>query len=407
MKSIHYIFPVLITLLACDSSDIERSQPQLLDDCKVEIQDTVINAGETMTLVINCSSETRDTLYLILSNTLGELIYPVGIENGIGSVTINDAILKQSGVISYELVHNKSTYDSGSFMVNPLDPMGLLETYAGPKTIISGGVEEAMMIAVPVDTFGNVVEETVIQFGLVTPLMRSTSKNPIYKLTAYQRYKSNKTTGKWYIGAETGQSNSLEEHIYVTPASPQDFKIEVIQNTPFADGRTISMISTSSLKDEYDNTVSDGTVVHFYMMEEGKIISAYQAQTIGGKARLYFEHPDRAMNVSVQSNVTDIASSNILSLSFESILKDFKATYNKDSKLVRVGPLRGVLGQYLPDGFRVDFHVAGSEYDKWIYKQSENGFCELILTDQIFIPGNYKIDIYVGGISNELMIEWE
>ncbi|NNF36177.1 MAG: hypothetical protein HKN68_18875 [Saprospiraceae bacterium] len=407
MKLLSYISILILSLSSCQAPGIDEPKSIQFNFCEVLLDNPFPSVGDGINIKVTCGPEINDTVHLMWSGTFGDRIYPVYLINGSGDLQIKGQDLIHSGVVTYQLNYMGQSCCSGSLVIKAGKPMGILETYVGPKTIIAGGQEEGMMVAIPLDTFGNVADTYELDFGLSTADENINEIIQLKHLTASKRYLSGDKTGKWYLGASVDQSNSLEEHIYIKPSAPMDFKIKIVLSTPYADGRTVSVVSTTVIEDSSNNIITDGTIVNFFLMSNDKMVALYQAPTIGGIARLFFEHPDRPMELEIQGQIANIARSNLVKVIFEPFIQGITAKYIEDIKAIHVGPLKGSLNQFLPDGYRVAFHIQGDQYDVWKYGMLENGSYHLSLSDILYSPGAYRINIYVGDHFQLLNIQWK
>jgi len=400
------IWFLVILFVACGGPS-PKEKPAIIPDGRIEGSEPGLQVGEPLELTISVDPPGVDTCYLVWSGNMGERLYPVFSRESVSKISIVEADLRRSGKVRLELFCGGQLCDSTTFALLPGPAVGLMETYAGPKSIIAGGLEQAMIAAIPVDSFGNGAFDREVNFGIRFPKRGLTISVPVEYHTAWTDFSSMRRTGKLFLGAQTGASNALEEHVYVTPSWPERFTIRAEQQTPYADGRSVSMIKTSSIRDAWNNTVADGTLIQFYFQENGFTTALYQAPTLGGIARLYFEHPAYPARWTVQAGIAGQAKSRPIRIRFERNLADLEASYLPEERILQVGPLRGALGQYLPDGYRVALKLSGDGADRWEYELLENGYCAFYLEELLFDPGTYLATLYAGDRTQTIELAWQ
>lgn len=280
------------------------------------------------------------------------------------SFRLDSAITRQSGLITLRLLNANGQLTTDSLEIKPLSPAEPLETYIGSKSIIAdGGKHWAMITALPMDSLGNPVAEgtpTLTQFyrpdGRVEKRTGRT-KN----LVSFERINSGLTTGKTIVGVRVGGAIGKEKELLEIPGYPVPFKINSKNVYPFADERQNFLVETSKLKDQYGNTVAEGTLIYFKVSDPDQSQRLLTAYTLDGVARIYLQNPAESGSLSIQASVYGQVESNRLTLTFAQAIRDFKVTYNQETRVLMVGPMIGPLNQYAPDGSVVYAELRGTD----------------------------------------------
>ena len=143
----------------------------------------------------------------------------------------------------------------------------------------------------------------------------------------------------------------------IYPSNPVDFLITASMTHAYADGNQMISFSTSKLVDQFNNTISDGTQVHFSIETgNGQILSSWAA-VVEGVATAKLLHPEASDEWKITAFISGAAMSNTLKIKFLPAFSDFSINVSKKDNEISVGPIHSFLGQWIPDGFPVEFKI--------------------------------------------------
>ncbi|MTB52182.1 hypothetical protein [Lewinella sp. W8] len=346
---------------------------------------------------------------LTWTNVFGIRVIPGGSLKAEGEIyawPIPEDLLRVAGKVDLVLAHNGSVLATHNLLIRPGPPTGIMETYVGPKTLVVNSEQPAMMITVPLDTFGNPVDNqrSVTQQvkypgrETISRELRTTNLVSSYELAAGPQ------TGKILLAASADASRTVEENIELTPAWPETTVIQLDQFYPFADSRQEYWVSTAPVMDVYGNPVADGTVVEFVLRNgDGSLYGKYRAFTTGGVAQAHLLNPVAPTNLRLSANVPGGATSNSLALEFAAYVTQMPFRVEPDARRVEVGPLGAVMGQVVGDDLPVSLQIAGGGQQYAAEKLTYEGQCTFELPANL-PPGEYTGELRAGGLIKPLRI---
>jgi hypothetical protein len=366
---------------------------------------TLYVAGDTITLrgAINAKETTNLVdVYLQLSSSYGVLVLSKNKEDNALEFTVPAFISKKSGWVQWNFVVQGAILASGSFEIIPNPSFNeIAETYIGPPSIVAGGKDFTMLVAAATDIYDNLLPNDT---PVIINEQRHASKTS-YALTiknriAWKRIFSPEKKGRLFATALTKSSTSREMSIDVFANQPKNFTINYEQPHPFADGNQILSLKTSTLKDQYNNIITDGTLIQFTGVDSKKQVFRTSAITINGVATAKLLYPNSPTTWEVKAGVPGIAASPAITIDFDSILNEFKIEFSNNNRAIKVGPLTSYLGQLIPDGAAVV--VAISEKQESLEVSSKDGFAIFNISEDYYPAATYNFTITTLGISKRI-----
>jgi hypothetical protein len=354
-KTIYITFSLAVLLLLAFGTVLETAKKER------HILDTKTNvfvAGNGVKIAFKSNSETT-TSQLYIIHSYGKTLLDGTNENGKLSFILPKNYSDKTGTVSWFLISNEETSAKGNFEIIPnIKTQTQVENYLGPRSILAGGKEFTMMVAVPTDGFDNpVIENTpvLIKNQFLNSITIDTEKTKDF--IAWKNIFSNRPSGKILVSTECKNVASKEIETEVYPNIPTNFSINYKQNHDFADGNQITALSTSVIKDQFDNIVSDGTLVYFIITTQNNTILKTFGSTLNGIATGQLLHPDHRDFYTIKAYITGIAESNSLRVAYQPILSKFKYTFSDRNRTLTVGPLKSFMNQLVPDGIKVTVKV--------------------------------------------------
>lgn len=371
------------------------------DDFKLTTTQTEFVAGDTVVLKFSTTSSKTPSLYV--SNSFGTTLIEGERADNILSYKIPNNVSSKSGVIHWKLLATTANLQ-GIIKIVPTKTVSKIQTYLGPPSISAGGKDFSMMVAIPTDEHDNpLVEGTKVAIKHQFQSNQTVDSVHIKNSISYQNIYSPLQTGRILLSSSCLGFNSKEYDISIMPAPPTNFEIKYKRDHDYADGNQITTFFTSKIKDAYDNTISDGTYVEFFIRTKNNTILKTSGTTINGVASAKMIHPSKSDDWSVQAFIEGMAESNRIDISFKSVIKDFDITLSNNNRNITIGPLKSFMNQMIPDGLEVILEVyADDEVLHTQRKSSYEGYVSFKLKPDQLPTGDYKIAIKTAGISKSI-----
>lgn len=314
---------------------------------------------------------------------------------------INDQLSRRAGAKELLLVSSGTVLDRRQVTITPLERAQHIESYVGPKTVQVDLDEPAMITAVPLDQYGNVLAEGA-EIAINERSTRGSSQVELVytkSLIGHKIVRAQDASDIIYIAAKTKDGFSKEQIVQSVTGLPAAIELRTIEYIPYADNRQISSFGTSTIKDTEGNVVPDGSMI--YLSVDGiQGDSKYRAFTVDGKAKFFVPNPDRKTNWTLQASTSTGILSNSLAISYESNLTKIPVRLNKEEQQIVIGPLVGYLGQYVPDGTKVSMVLQQNDTLIESLHFSEDGFVKVSIRDFAF-SGMVWVTINSCGIEHQ------
>jgi len=392
-KITYLLFSILILIGLSFSAQItERTEP-----IKLLTKDTEFTAGEQIQLKFSSDSETHSIMYV--SNSYGSTLLQPTIDDGFIVYTIPQSISIKSGLINWKILAPDQNL-TGSVYIKPKALVKSLESYLGPPGIQAGGTDFSMMVVIPTDKLDNPLQENTMVTIKTQFLDGEVNSDVITKnLIAYKNIYSPKESGRILVGSESLGTTSKESDINVLASVPTDFTISEQRNHKYADGNQIVTLSSSQIKDAFENVVEDGTLIEFYIKTINGAVLKASGTTIDGVAKAKIIYPDHADEWTVKAIIKGMGESDEIAFYFEQLFDDFEVSFSEDNRTVGVGPLKSFMQQLIPDGFNVNLSVyRDQELIQTINKQTVSGQVTFKLNPDVLPDGNYMFKINTAGL---------
>ncbi|MBC8756994.1 hypothetical protein H2O64_20145 [Kordia sp. YSTF-M3] len=380
------------------ASSAKELSAQTNEAIQLEISEREFTAGEPIVLKFSGTQNTSILLYC--ANSYGSTLITPKVENNQLHYTIPTQIATKIGAVNWKLVTENNSL-SGTFTVLAQAKPVSMETYVGPPSIAAGGNDYTMLVVIPTDKLGNPLKSTTEVTVKHQFLANETNETVFTKnLIAYQNIYSPIESGRMLLSTECLGLNSKEYTVHVLPAVSTNFEIFAKRSHEYADGNQITTFTTSVLKDEHNNIVSDGSFVTFYITNSDGNLLKTSGMTIKGVATAKMMHPDHSATWSVKASVTGISESNTISLTYKKVMDDFTVAFSENNRNISVGPLKSFMNQLIPDGLQVKLIIyQNKKIIKEYSKESREGSVNFELNSNIFGNGNYDFEITTAGIT--------
>lgn len=351
-------------------------------------------------IILKFETENNQVYQLYCSNSYGSTVVQQNRKDDSIAFEIPSFISKKRGILNWVLLKDAEKILSGNLKIESISKSENLEMYLGPPSIEAGGLDFSMLVTIPTDSLDNPLEENTKvsiqkQFFNNIDTFTATVKNLISFYDIYSPIK----TGRMLISTVHQEKNSAEFDINIVPAVPNEFTIYSKRNHAFADGNQMTTFYTSVLKDKYNNRVSDGTLVYFYIKNQENIILKTMGQTVNGIAEAKMIHPDSPAIWEINAFVEGMSQSNTIQLEYKQVIKDYTVAFTESNTKITIGPLQSFMNQMIPDGLTVSLQVLQKEKIVKEYQlESRKGYVNFIINPNFYEKGNYTIRIEAAGI---------
>ena len=397
MIKLNYILYYFLVI----ASSAKTFSVKTFETIRLETTQQEFTAGENINLIFSGTQDASIQLYC--ANSYGSTLISATITNNQLQYTIPTQICSKRGIVNWRLL-DKTNALSGTFTILPKVQPVSMETYVGPPSIEAGDRDYTMLVVIPTDALDNPVQkntEVAVKHQFLADEQQEMIRTN--NLIAYQRIYAPSKNGRMLLATECLGLNSKEYTVNIMPAISTDFEIFAKRPHKYADGNQITTFTTSVLKDENDNIISDGSYVEFFITNADGNLLKTAGMTIDGVATAKMIHPDHLETWSIKAYVKGISESNTISLSYTQVIQDFTVTFSENNRNVQVGPLRSFMKQLIPDGLQVTLSVYQNEniLERYI-EESRDGFVNFELNPNIFNNGNYDLKITTAGITKTL-----
>ncbi|OIQ20161.1 MAG: hypothetical protein BM557_05695 [Flavobacterium sp. MedPE-SWcel] len=353
-------------------------------------------AGTTIKLSFNTQNNTIASLWV--KSSYGSIVLNGTTKNDTTSFILPDFYAQKAGHISWTLVKQENTILQGNFTIIPENHVRL-ENYLGPRSMPVSDGHYTMMVSIPTDRYDNPKPDntlTKIQWQFLDNITRKTipTKDFISWLRIYSPEKSGKLlTSTSCLGVETKET---ETDVY--PTIPVDFKIDYSRNHAFADGNQTTTLTSSIIKDKFDNTVGDGTMVTYIATTSKNTILKTYGATINGVAQAEILSPEYTETYTIKAYIDGMAESNTINVSYKPIKTAIEYLFSDDKRTITIGPVKSFMNQIAPDGTTVTLQVYHKdELVNTISEYTRRGMASFKLSEEAYNKSEYNFTITVFG----------
>ena len=342
---------------------------------------------------------------LKLWNSIGSTLIEGTAGVGTTQYAIPSSYCKISGVLRYCLGKT-----CGEINILPTEELASLEGYIGPTTAVTGDRGSYMMVGIGTDKYDNTVQEhTAItannyRDGKVSSRILQSKNGIVHNL-----YDSGTTVGNASMSLNHQSITTQEYKVAIGPNEAQPYAIRAITEHNKADGNSLISFKTDLIKDAYGNAIADGSLITWFVSGTGSK-SVLKSYTIDGRSTVEITHPAQAEIMEISASIGQVNSNTII-LQFESGLQSYEIA--AENQIIKIGPMRSYLGQYIPDGFPIEIRVLAGEQTivDWISLQSKDGYAQYDISPHINLQNGtdqqHKIEVRSGGITQSLQLNWD
>ena len=311
MKNI-FLFTLLVLFFSCKKSEKEIHDSKSIDIKWVQ-KPTLVIAGEI--IEFNFENKLVDLPIMVVTSSFGSTIIKAISKSNTTNFRIPKYITLRAGILNYHIIHHKKKIAQGNILIQPLKELTVLETYFGPQHIIASKDDFSMLVTIPTDIYDNPNKVSFSTFELFKDIEQRSSNN-LSEIIIYKKVFSKQKTGKIFIQSKSHNVISKEFESKILASNPVDFKIDFKRNNSLADGKELTTLTTSVIKDKFGNIIENGTLVSFILKNTNKTLKVH-GKTINGVAKAQSLHPQKAQSFVVTAYVNGFAKSNAIRIVYK------------------------------------------------------------------------------------------
>ncbi|MBT8316495.1 MAG: hypothetical protein HKP59_02600 [Lutibacter sp.] len=402
MRKSNYIsFFIVITLLI--SAFSIKTESSTSDKFKLETVEKSFLAGTKVTLTFFTENGKKPLLFI--HNSYGStVISPKKVEAKLDFI-IPPVFSKKTGILNWTLIYEGKSQLKSSIEILPNNTTKtLIESYLGPRSIQAGKRDYSMFVIIPTDEFDNpLLENTSLKINQQFLDNITSTEEKTKNLIAWNTIMAKEKAGSILVSSSCNSTNSNELTTIIYPSNPTNFIISFNRNHDFADGNQITELTTSKIVDEFGNTISDGTMVVFNIVNTENTILKTRATTINGFAKAKILHPDSKDIWSVKGFVNGLAESNTITINYEPITTNFNVHFSENNRKITVGPIESFMNQLIPDGALVKLKIFNNNnLVETKTGTSYKGFITFEIAAEFYRENSYSFIVEVLGNSKEI-----
>ena len=353
--------------------------------------------GEEMLVLV--TSEVNKNIPMTLLMTSGLGIRKYDIYSKVKLVIPGDH-LTESGKYTFSVLHagelkaEENVTISAGEIANPLD------LYTGPRSILVGQKQKTMITTIPSDKYDNGITEKT---SILVSTDRSQKDNQavqINNLLAVYELTSDNKAKIINAGVSKDEKSAKAQTIIQEADWATDFTIQVVDKYPYADNNHYTKIRTNKLFDKHGNQVANGTLLTFAITDDEGNQSSYNGIVIDGYGNVNLRNPNIPTTLKVVAHIGPFSSSNLLALTYSSIIKRIPFRFNSNSDLLEIGPIVAHEGQFIPDGTLAELRIK----DELFTTEVIDGECNFNLNEL----NNSKLNtlhLSISGLEQKIVIK--
>lgn len=399
-----YILPFLIFFLFVFAAVKTNNQKTSFN---LTTKDSLFTAGHSISLHFKSNSK-KALAHLFLIHSYAKIVVNASNQNGNFEFKIPLFFTEKTGVVNWYLISENQKVSNGTFEIKPNNQIPTrIETYLGPRTILTGTQNFTMMVVVPTDKLDNPKDDNTPllikdQFQKDITIEEKKTKDFIAWKRIYSRIKA----GKLLASTQCERTTTKEIETDIYPSIPTNFIIKYERNHEFADGNQITKFITNQIRDQYGNLVSDGTMVEFKITNNQGIYLKTYGNTINGVAIGQILHPDHKDTYTIKGYVTGMGESDLIKITYKPLIKSFPFTYSKKEKTLIVGPLTSFMNQIVPNGIKVVLKIYHkNKLLETKQLDSNDGKAKFFLSPSFYKEKEYDFEMTTLGITQKTNIK--
>ncbi|WBU90565.1 Ig-like domain-containing protein [Cellulophaga omnivescoria] len=404
----NYIYIILLFLFCISCGKKETPKKQNTKNVAFTLITSKKNYTVSDSISLEFSTNQQNNAILVLKNAYGITAIKPKLNSTKLTYKIPSNFTKIVGNLKWLLVLDNSTKLQGTLNITPeTNNYPKLETYLGPRSIVAGGKDFSMLVNAPTDRFDNPLQtgtKVAIKHQFKKEVITDTLR--VKNLVAWTNIFSPQKTGRILITSLVDSTKSKELTTVILPDNASNFTVDYSRNHKYADGNQIITFTTSTIKDNHGNVVSDGTLVLFTVKDSMGNLLQTNGTTINGVAIAKLLHPSKKESWTVTAYVTGAAKSDPIMVDFSSAIKDYKIQLSTNNRIITIGPIESFMQQFVPDGLTVTvcIYTKDGKLLNTIKTTSLKGIAKFNFDENFYKEGTYNIKIEAAGIIKNKVI---
>lgn len=311
MKKV-FLFILVALFFSCKKDKKNKAKSKNIDIKWIQ-KPKHIFVGKTLEFSIENNLD--DLPIMIVTSTFGTTVIKATFQKDIIKFSFPKYISLRAGVLNYYIIHQKEKIDKGSVLLLPKKALAVLETYFGPQHIVASKDDFSMLVTIPTDIYDNPNKVSFSTIELFKDIEQN-SMNNLSEIIHYKKIFSKQKKGKIFIQSKRNNVNSKEFEATILASNPVDFEIDFNRNSSYADGKELTTLTTSIIKDKFGNIIENGTLVSFVLKGSNKTLKVY-GKTINGIATTQYLHPKKEHDFEVIAYINGFAKSNNINIVYK------------------------------------------------------------------------------------------
>ena len=351
-------------------------------------------AGKRISIQFEGDLTNKPQLFII--HSFGKTILDCTIENRNLQFNLPMHYCNKSGLVSWYLIENSTEKAKGTFEILPNDTTKTnLESYLGPPSTLVGDNHFVMFVSIPTDSYDNPKSPNTlvtIKNQFLNTINSETKKTKDF--ISWQNIYAPNKSGIVSISANCNATSTKEYDAVIYPSIPTNFTISYKLNHEFADGNQITQLTTSTIKDRFGNTISDGTLVSFLITNKQNSVLTTFGTTIEGIATGKILHPEMENEYKITAYVNGICHSNLIQINYKSINPTINYYFSKNNREIIIGPIKSFMNQLIPDGIKVNLNIYhNNNFIETLVENSYKGKATFYLSPESYKEEKYSFEI--------------
>lgn len=291
---------VMSVLAGCSTLRSDEGEDRLRADAEVVSVDAPAAAVVGTPLELTIVGKGAGTVLVDVTDPFATSTFAVELLDGDAVFSVPTALTSMSGVLGFSVRGASSEADT-STMLSPESRTEDIALHVGPRTIVAGGNDVTMAVAIAVDRFGNPVPDGVqLDFTTIdndgsSGDTSTTSTSTVTHGVVWDALRSDDVAGPVDVFAgDSGATSGRDRFVEVPGAAiAPDVTTSNGDVEPLvADGRSVFTIRTTTITDRFGNVIPDGHLARLAV--DGPDGSGrLTAKTIDGVARFDVVSPAR------------------------------------------------------------------------------------------------------------------
>lgn len=327
----------------------------------------IVRAGEDLTIRVGPFDEADGAVIeLVMLGGLSTQLYQATVTDDYASFELGEAATRWSGHWTL-IAHSGEAEGRASLRIEPAESVSPMTVLVGPRSVPLDGESQAMVVALPEDSYGNpLLNAQTGRLQITYPDGQvEEAILPVRNGVGRAWVPGGSVSGRINLGVGIGEAVGAETVLEAVAGLPNAIEVLAEPAESLADGSTLIELRTQPMRDAFGNLLVDGSLVTFRVEIPGEEPRNLPAYTLDGVARVPLQAPGRAAIAEVRASVYTITSEPIEVHFINSVIAEgfnLRAIVlpEESAILLVTSPIQDQRGQLVRDGTLVDFTLRDS-----------------------------------------------